>query len=138
MKIGIDILGGAFAPNKTIEGAVAFTTFDPVGDTSSGTQSASDKKKDDPCSAAPNIGTARAYHFPILSADVPEISEVAKGRGANRFRKTIGSGIPSDVIPIFTRDGIVGITQSDGIGHNLGPLSSNAPERAYWNESIEF
>jgi len=123
---------------KTIEGAVAFTTFDPVGDTSSGTQSASDKKKDDPCSAAPNIGTARAYHFPILSADVPEISEVAKGRGANRFRKSIGSGIPSDVIPIFTRDGIVGITQSDGIGHNLGPLSSNAPERAYWNESIEF
>ena len=128
----------ALSAPLTVGGAVAFTTFDPTVEQGTGNQTSGDKDKSDPCGAVPNIGTARAYHINILSGDIPETSEVARGRGANRLRKTIGSGIPSDVVPLFTRDGIVGITQSDGIGQTLGPLSQNAPERAYWNESIEF
>ena len=68
----------------------------------------------------------------------PEISEVSRGRGVNRYRKVIGSGIPSDVIPVFTEQGVIGIVQSDGVPTSLGQLSATTPERAYWNESIDF
>ena len=126
----------------TAGGAVSFTTFDPAVETTAGsgtggTTSAQANKKD-PCSASPNIGTARAYHLTILGADVPEVSEVGGGRGKNRYRKEIGSGIPSDVIPVFTDQGVVGIVQADGVPTSLGQLSSTTPERAYWNESIDF
>ena len=125
----------------TAGGAVSFTTFDPVADATGGGgggTTAQQAKKKDPCSASPNIGTARAYHLTILGADVPEISEVSRGRGVNRYRKVIGSGIPSDVIPVFTEQGVIGIVQSDGVPTSLGQLSATTPERAYWNESIEF
>ena len=136
----------------TAAGSVVFTTFDPVvqeatqnqtqnttqNQTNQGNQTAAQAQSNDPCNAAPNVGTARAYHMDILTAEPPEISEVAKGRGAKRFRSEIGSGIPSDVIPVFTGSGVVGLAQADGVGKNLGQLSQQAPERAYWNESIEF
>jgi len=69
---------------------------------------------------------------------VPEVTEVGGGRGANRYRKVIGSGIPSDVIPVFTDQGVIGIVQSDGVPTSLGQLSGTTPERAYWNESVDF
>ena len=127
----------------TAGGAVSFTTFDPItdatgGGTGTGGVTSKQAKKNDPCSASPNIGTARAYHLTILGADAPEISEIGGGRGANRYRKVIGSGIPSDVIPVFTDQGVIGIVQSDGVPTSLGQLSSTTPERAYWNESIDF
>jgi type IV pilus assembly protein PilY1 len=126
----------------TAGGAVSFTTFDPITETTTGSgtggTTAQQANKKDPCSASPNIGTARAYHLTILGADVPEITEVGGGRGANRYRKVIGSGIPSDVIPVFTEQGVIGIVQSDGVPTSLGQLSATTPERAYWNESIDF
>ena len=125
----------------TAGGAVSFTTFDPAVETTTGSgggTTSKQAKKNDPCSASPNIGTARAYHLTILGADVPEVTEISGGRGANRYRKQIGSGIPSDVIPVFTDQGVVGIVQADGVPTSLGQLSSTTPERAYWNESIDF
>jgi type IV pilus assembly protein PilY1 len=125
----------------TAGGAVSFTTFDPITDATGGGgggTTAQQAKKKDPCSASPNIGTARAYHLTILGADVPETSEVSGGRGVNRYRQVIGSGIPSDVIPVFTEQGVIGIVQSDGVPTSLGLLSGTTPERAYWNESIDF
>ena len=125
----------------TAGGAVSFTTFDPITETTTGSgtgTTAQQANKKDPCSASPNIGTARAYHLTILGADVPEVTEVGGGRGANRYRKVIGSGIPSDVIPVFTDQGVIGIVQSDGVPTSLGQLSGTTPERAYWNESVDF
>ena len=130
----------------TAGGAVSFTTFDPITETTTGSGTggggggvtSKQAKKNDPCSASPNIGTARAYHLTILGADAPEISEVGGGRNANRFRNVIGSGIPSDVIPVFTEQGVIGIVQSDGVPTSLGQVSATTPERAYWNESIDF
>jgi hypothetical protein len=127
----------------TAGGAVSFTTFDPItdatgGGTGTGGVTSTQAKKNDPCSASPNIGTARAYHLTILGADAPEISEIGGGQGSNRYRKVIGSGIPSDVIPVFTDQGVVGIVQSDGVPTSLGQLSATTPERAYWNESVDF
>ena len=126
----------ALSAPLTVGGAVSFTTFDPIALDPGKNTEGGDKDKAK-CGAF-NVGTARAYHIDVLSGDIPELSEVAKGQGANRLRKAIGSGIPSDVVPLFTSDGIVGITQADGIGKTLGTLTSNPPERAYWNESIDF
>ena len=127
----------------TAGGAVSFTTFDPITETTTGGgtgggTTAQQANKKDPCSASPNIGTARAYHLTILGADVPEVTEIGGGRGANRYRKVIGSGIPSDVIPVFTERGVIGIVQSDGVPTSLGQLSATTPERAYWSESVDF
>jgi hypothetical protein len=122
----------------TAVGAVSFTTFDPITDGTGGATTAQQAKKKDPCSASPNIGTARAYHLTILGADAPEVTEIGGGKGANRYRKVIGSGIPSDVIPVFTERGVIGIVQSDGVPTSLGELSGTTPERAYWNESVDF
>ena len=125
----------------TAGGAVSFTTFDPITDATGGGgggTTAQQAKKKDPCSASPNIGTARAYHLTILGADVPEVTEVGGGQGSNRYRKQIGSGIPSDVNPVFTERGVIGIVQSDGVPTSLGQLSATTPERAYWSESIDF
>ena len=133
----------------TAGGAVAFTTFDPETEQSpagggagtgagTGGVTSQQAQSSDPCSAAPNIGTARAYHLTILAADAPEISELGGGAGSDRFRGTIGSGIPSDVIPVFTEHGVVGIVQSDGVPTTLGSLSETTPERAYWSESLDF
>ncbi|MFL2555316.1 MAG: VWA domain-containing protein [Gammaproteobacteria bacterium] len=136
----------ALSSPLTAGGAAIFTTFDPKAESganaqasSSGNTTSAQAKKNDPCSAAPNIGTARAYHINILTAEPPEITEVnGNNNENNRFREIIGSGIPSDVIPVFTQEGVIGIAQSDGRGIGLGQLSSTTPERAYWNESIEF
>ena len=130
----------------TAGGAAIFTTFDPKAEkggnatsSSSGNTTAAQAKKNNPCAAAPNIGTARAYHLNILTAEPPELTEVkGNNKQANRFRAIIGSGIPSDVIPVFTQEGVIGIAQSDGKGVGLGQLSATTPERAFWNESIEF
>jgi type IV pilus assembly protein PilY1 len=125
----------------TAAGAVIFTTFDPKVEAAAGTtggQTAQQANQNDPCSASPSIGTARAYHLTILEAEPPETTELGGGTGANRFRKPIGSGIPSDVIPVFTEQGVVGIAQTDGKGVSLGKLTDNTPERAYWNESTDF
>ena len=103
----------------------------------SGTSAASASKKN-PCSAAPNIGLARAYHFNVLTAEPPITSTLGGGRGANRFRGTIGSGIPSDIVPFFTDSGIVAILQADGLGISLGNVADAAPIKAYWNESVDF
>jgi hypothetical protein len=66
------------------------------------------------------------------------VSGAGGGRGSNRFRKVIGSGIPSDVIPVFTEQGVIGIVQSDGVPTPLGPLAPDTGERAYWSESVDF
>ena len=123
----------AFTRPIVIGGNVLFSTFDP----SSGT-TATQANKQNPCSASPNIGTARAYHFNILTAEPPITSTVGGGRGANRFRQVIGSGIPSDIVPFFTDAGIVAILQADGLGISLGNVASAEPVRAYWNESVDF
>ena len=123
----------AFTRPIVIGGNVLFSTFDP----SSGTSAASASKKN-PCSAAPNIGLARAYHFNVLTAEPPITSTLGGGRGANRFRGTIGSGIPSDIVPFFTDSGIVAILQADGLGISLGNVADAAPIKAYWNESVDF
>ena len=81
---------------------------------------------------------ARAYHFNVLTAEPPITSSVGGGRGANRFRQVIGSGIPSDIVPFFTDAGIVAILQADGLGISLGNVASAEPTRAYWNESVDF
>ncbi|MEQ8428081.1 MAG: PilC/PilY family type IV pilus protein [Gammaproteobacteria bacterium] len=105
----------------TLAGTVLFTTYSP--DASNNV---------DACAA--NIGGGFAYNFDILSTkatldwNTTGLDEVADRKQA------LGGGIPSDVVPIFTKEGIVGIVGVEGGATQLGTLAGLPRFRTYWYE----
>jgi type IV pilus assembly protein PilY1 len=106
----------------TIAGSVFFTTYQP--DVASNT---------DLCSA--QIGGGNAYNFNVLNAgatidwDLDGTVESLADRALS-----LGGGIPSDVVPVFTKEGIVGIVGIEGGAAQLGTLSGLPRFRTYWYE----
>ena len=101
-----------------IAGGVFFTTYLPEA---SGL---------DPCAA--NIGGGRAYNLHILSAkSVVDWNENGTQEIADRVR-SLGGGIPSDVVPVFTKEGVVGIVGVEGGAAQLGKLAGLPRYRTYW------
>lgn len=106
----------------TIAGTVFFTTYLPDAQTST-----------DQCSA--NIGGGRAYNFNILNAAATidwNLDDSVDELGDRS--KELGGGIPSDVVPVFTKEGIVGIVGIEGGAAQLGTLSGLPRFRTYWYE----
>ncbi len=105
----------------TLAGTVLFTTYSP------------DASNDvDACAA--NIGGGFAYQFDILSTRAT-LDWNASGLDAVADRKqALGGGIPSDVVPIFTKEGIVGIVGVEGGATQLGTLAGLPRFRTYWYE----
>lgn len=106
----------------TIAGSVFFTTYQPDATTNS-----------DACTA--QIGGGSAYNFGVLTAaasvdwdDTPGIDPIDDRTVA------LGGGIPSDVVPVFTKEGIVGIVGIEGGAAQLGTLSDLPRFRTYWYE----
>ena len=124
-----DFTSGGFAGEKvlsaatTVAGIVTFTTFRPDPDAVT-----------DPCLAS--VGNANAYNFNILSA-AAALDWDADGNIDLGDRKLgLGSGIPSGVVPIFTREGVVGIVGIEGGAAQLGVLSGLPRYRTYWYEEL--
>jgi hypothetical protein len=46
----------------------------------------------------------------------------------------LGGGIPSDVVPVFTKEGVVGIVGIEGGATQLGSLAGLPRFRTYWYE----
>jgi type IV pilus assembly protein PilY1 len=114
------VLSGA----RTIAGAVLFTTYEPEGGSA------------DPCAA--NIGGGSAYNFNILNTK-GFLDWDADGNPNEDFddrKLTLGGGIPSDVVPVFTKEGVVGIVGVEGGAAQLGLLSGIPRVRTYWYEEI--
>ena len=105
----------------TLAGTVLFTTYAP------------DAGNDvDACAA--NIGGGFAYQFDILSTRAT-LDWNATGLDTVADRKqALGGGIPSDVVPIFTKEGIVGIVGVEGGATQLGTLAGLPRFRTYWYE----
>jgi type IV pilus assembly protein PilY1 len=105
-----------------IAGAVFFTTYKPEGGSST-----------DLCQA--NIGGGSAYNFSILStkASIDWDEDGTLENLADRGRE-LGGGIPSDVVPIFTKEGVVGIVGIEGGAAQLGTLAGLPRFRTYWYE----
>jgi type IV pilus assembly protein PilY1 len=105
----------------TIGGTVFFTTYVP-GVASSGSA----------CEGV-EIGSGRGYNLDILTTkaviDWDSTGDPVTGRST-----TLGGGIPSDVVPIFTAEGVVGIVGVEGGATQLGTLSGLPRFRTYWYE----
>lgn len=106
----------------TIAGAVFVTTYLPDAIVNT-----------DACSA--NIGGGNAYNFNILSsaATIDWDLDGVVDELADRTLE-LGGGIPSDVVPVFTSEGIVGIVGIEGGAAQLGTLSGLPRFRTYWYE----
>ncbi len=49
-------------------------------------------------------------------------------------KKALGGGIPSDVVPVFTKEGVVGIVGIEGGATQLGTLTGLPRVNTYWYE----
>ena len=104
----------------TLAGTVFFTTYEP---------SASNNL--DACAA--QIGGGSAYEFNILNAAATLDWNLDGAVNALTDRsRSLGGGIPSDVVPVFTKEGIVGIVGIEGGAAQLGTLSALPRFRTYW------
>ncbi len=108
------------APTVTA-GAVVFTTFKP-----------STASVTDPCVGG--VGDAAAYNFNILSANAALDWDGDGDIDLDDRKLGLGGGIPSDVVPVFTKEGVVGIVGIEGGASQLGVLSGLPRFRTYWYE----
>lgn len=129
-NLGNTILGVLSEPGEkvlsapiSVAGTVFFTTYLPTENNTSA----------DVCVGA-QIGSGKAYNFDILST---KASVDWDGDGdvdvADRGL-SLGGGIPSDVVPVFTKEGVVGIVGIEGGATQLGTLSGLPRFRTYWYE----
>lgn len=113
---------GLSAPSVLANTAV-FTSYLPLFDT------------DNPCAA--NAGSGRAYNFNILSTGAAynwDNDDTTGGDDlADRFQE-LGSGIPSEVVPIFTEGGVTLLIGTGGGAENLGKVMDLPRYRTYWYE----
>ena len=105
----------------TLAGTVFFTTYVP-GASADGSS----------CEGV-EIGAGRAYNFDILTTratiDWDSTGDPVTGRVTS-----LGGGIPSDVVPVFTEEGVVGIVGVEGGATQLGALTGLPRFRTYWFE----
>jgi type IV pilus assembly protein PilY1 len=79
------------------------------------------------------IGGGDAYNFNILNAKAALDWDLSGTVDPIKDRvKSLGGGIPSDVVPVFTNQGIVGIVGIEGGAAQLGTLSGLPRYRTYW------
>jgi type IV pilus assembly protein PilY1 len=105
-----------------IAGTVLFTTYVP--DLSNAT---------DLCSA--HIGGGYAYNLNILTTKAAiDWDEDGTLEDVADRQKQLGGGIPSDVVPVFTKEGVVGIVGVEGGASQLGALTGLPRYRTYWYE----
>ena len=103
-----------------IAGTAFFTTYEPGAGGSS-----------DPCTA--NIGSGYAYNMDVLTAkSTVDWNENGTVDATADRKLQLGGGIPSDVVPVFTSEGVVGIVGIEGGAAQLGTLSGLPRYRTYW------
>jgi type IV pilus assembly protein PilY1 len=107
--------------SSVIAGNVFFTTFEPDATISA-----------DLCST--NIGGGNAYGFNVLSTKAALDWDGDGDIDVADRKLALGGGIPSDVVPIFTKEGVVGIVGIEGGAAQLGVLSELPRVRTYWYE----
>jgi type IV pilus assembly protein PilY1 len=117
-EVGEKVLSSA----TSVAGGVTFTTFKPGAATVT-----------NPCEGT--LGGATAYNFNILSANAFLNWDTTNTNINITDRKlALGGGIPSDVVPVFTKEGVVGIVGIEGGASQLGVLSGLPRFRTYYYE----
>jgi len=108
------------APNATA-GGVTFTTFRPGAATVT-----------NPCEGT--LGNATAYNFSILNGNAFLDWDSDGDIDLADRAMALGGGIPSDVVPVFTKEGVIGIVGIEGGASQLGVLAGLPRFRTYWYE----
>jgi type IV pilus assembly protein PilY1 len=108
------------APNATA-GGVTFTTFRPGAATVT-----------NPCEGT--LGNATAYNFSILNGNAFLDWDTDGDIDLADRAMALGGGIPSDVVPVFTKEGVIGIVGIEGGASQLGVLAGLPRFRTYWYE----
>jgi type IV pilus assembly protein PilY1 len=87
----------------------------------------------DSCSA--NVGSGFSYNLNILNTKA-NLDWDADGTVENLADRklALGGGIPSEVVPVFTKEGVVGIVGVEGGSARVGKLSDLPRVRSYWYE----
>jgi type IV pilus assembly protein PilY1 len=87
----------------------------------------------DACSA--NVGSGFSYNLNILNTKA-NLDWDADGTVENidDRKLALGGGIPSEVVPVFTKEGVVGIVGVEGGSARVGKLSDLPRVRSYWYE----
>jgi hypothetical protein len=86
----------------------------------------------DQCSAAE--GSGAAYNFDILSTKAA-IDWDGDGSITDADRRAeLGTGIPSEGVPIFTKEGVTVLVGTGGGAENLGKVSELPRINTYWYE----
>ncbi len=112
------------AAARVVAGTVVFTTYSPTEDTTAG-----------PCE--PNVGSGFAYNFNILNAKATLDWDTDGTIEDFADRKlSLGGGIPSEVVPVFTEEGVVGIVGVEGGAAKVGTLAGVPRVRTYWYEEV--
>ena len=82
-----------------------------------------------------NIGGGYAYNMNVLTTKAAlDWDEDGTLEDTADRQKQLGGGIPSDVVPVFTKEGVVGIVGVEGGASQLGSLSGLPRYRTYWYE----
>jgi len=108
------------AANATA-GGVTFTTFRPGASTVA-----------NPCEGT--LGNATAYNFNILNGNAFLDWDGDGDIDTDDRNLALGGGIPSDVVPVFTKEGVIGIVGIEGGASQLGVLAGLPRFRTYWYE----
>jgi len=82
-------------------------------------------------------GSGKAYNFNILSAGAALDWDGTPGINDLTDRvTTLGAGIPSEAVPIFTKEGVTVLVGTGGGAENLGSAASLPRHRTYWAEDL--
>ncbi len=112
----------ALAAPTVTAGALEFTTFTPSDPNAIA----------DTCSASEGNGTA--FNFNILTGNAALDWDGDGDIDLDDRKYALGSGIPSEVVPIFTEEGVTILVGTGGGAENLGQVSGLPRYRTYWYE----
>ncbi len=112
---------GLAAP-AVFAGTLIFTTFIPSDASAIA----------DTCSASEGAGNA--FNFNILSANASLDWDGDGDIDVDDRKYELGSGIPSEAVPIFTKEGVTVLVGTGGGAENLGKVSGLPRYRTYWYE----
>ncbi len=86
----------------------------------------------DVCSASE--GSGRAFNLNLLSAAAALDWDGDGDIDSDDRAASLGSGIPSEAVPIFTKEGVTLLVGTGGGAENLGQVSGVPRVRTYWYE----
>jgi len=115
---------GLSAP-VTIAGTVIFTSYLP------------ETPAENPCENTALEGSGRAYNFDVLTTAAAynwDGDDTTGGSDLADRSQELGAGIPSEVVPVFTAEGVTLLIGTGGGAENLGKVIDLPRYRTYWYE----